>query len=324
MERYNKKQKHIQFYILYGSDSDISKIDFSPYNIKCLKFNLNEFHEIYKDTAGFEDSEYLKKNLKKIQDRFNRGEELFVLLPLNFLNYFDEKYLILCFDLLLILFPCRIQIVNILAFQLYDDNLLQLNSNSSFDLESKDYYDYLYFDENSLEEINNFIVLFKERKNSIAYIRTTINAYVNSFQERRIEMEFLNLCISLESVVDGQQELSYRIKRNVSVLCGNNKQHAEKVFYNLTLIYNLRSNIVHAGTFKQQKLLDYLPYLRNLVSRLIIELILQNIHKLDELNRRLTSAGFGDKHALNEGSDYGNMLTTLINYSHIKDDLLIK
>lgn len=112
-------------------------------------------------------------------------------------------------------------------------------------------------------------------------------------------MEYLNLCISLESIIDGKTELVYRIKRNVAIICGIDELHCQTIFKNITKIYDLRSTIVHGEEYEYKKIFEYSPYLRCLISQLIIELISLNINvNKGELGNRLTRIGFGDKDKL--------------------------
>jgi len=64
-------------------------------------------------------------------------------------------------------------------------------------------------------------------------------------------------------------------------------------YWTLTLVYSLRSKIVHGVKYKKNKLEEFSPFLQNLVSRMNIELILQNIGSLKKLNRKLNFAGYG-------------------------------
>lgn len=108
-------------------------------------------------------------------------------------------------------------------------------------------------------------------------------------------MSYLDLCISLESIVNGNSELLYKIRRNVAILCGKSEADSWTLFKNIDKIYKLRSQIVHGEDYKIELIEKYLPYLINLVSRLIIEIISLNVKEKNTLNDKMTSIGFGDK-----------------------------
>ena len=313
-----KTETETKFYIIAGSLADLSKFDFSSFNTQCIKVNSDMLDSICDGMTDDEFSNRTKELLKEISVKFRKSEQPFVLLPIDFTKEFIEKNLISCYELILLLFPGDLAIYGLINFQLFDYKYIHLNSYLEYGFYSsgrENYYDnFVYYQEDSLGEINRFIKLYNERKNGIEYLETTVNGYISSFRELRPDMAFLNLCISLESIVEGNTELSYRIKRNVAILCAENKHYAEKIFDNLNLIYGLRSRIVHAGKFKYEKVDEYLPYLQSLVSRLIIELILQNIQSLSVLNRSLIFAGFGDRKELITDSDYEPMTLNISSY----------
>ena len=49
-----------------------------------------------------------------------------------------------------------------------------------------------------------------------------------------------------------------------------------------------------------EKVIEYLKPLKSLVSRTIIELLLHNISKIEELNNRITEIGFGDRQKISK------------------------
>lgn len=311
-----KKESETKFFVLIGSLCDLSKIDFSVLNVQCLDINSEEIKEFCED-ATYVDwenrTEYIFEEIRKeVSDR----ERLYVLLPIDLSKEFKEDDFFTCVNALLILFPSDLAIKNIIDFQLFDDKYLNWVSVESYNFHTTGYDDpyehYLYYHDDYLEEINIFVSLYIERVTSIKYLRTVINAYISSFRERNPMMSYLSLCISTESIINATTELNYRISRNISVLIGDNKSRAETIFDNLKLIYDLRSKIVHGSEFDFEKVIEYLPYLQSVVSRMIIEIILLNITNIDDLNRKLTFAGFGDKNSFS--SDYRKMTLNITSY----------
>ena len=78
-------------------------------------------------------------------------------------------------------------------------------------------------------------------------------------------------------------------------------------------MYDLRSKIVHGSEYDFEKVIEYLPYMQSIVSRMIIEIVLLNIMSIDELNRKLTFAGFGDKNSFSH--DYKKMTLNITSYT---------
>ncbi len=314
-------EERINFLVVAGSLSDLSKFDFSCYNIQCLNIESKELKQIIKEKSYCKSIDKDQNLLNKISKDYDDNEKPFILLPLDFGKKLEENILHECFRLILILYPCDLKIIGNIEYEVIQNNhlnwILYSKYESHLNIDDK----YLYYNEEQLEEINEFILLYHQRKKEIKFIQTTINAYISSFYERKIDMSFLSLCIALESIVDGNTELSYRIRRNVSILCGKNKIFAETIFKNLNLIYSLRSKIVHAGDYNPEKINQYLPYLQLLISRLIIELILQNITDIKELNYLLTISGFGERDKLTKNSQYKSMNINIVSEVSILNTL---
>jgi len=265
----------------------------------------------YKDW-GNGTAEYLNEITKDFWDK----ERIYVLLPIDFSKEFVENNFYLCYEVLLLLFPSDLTIKWIIEFQLFDDKYLHSTVASEYDFLpsgiDNSFENFLFYEEKNLNEINEFIKLYAERVNAIKYLKTAKDAYISGFHERNPIMTFLSLCISLESIVNGNTELNYRIKRNVSILTANIKSRAEVIYDNLNKIYGLRSKIVHGSEYNIEKVIEYLPYLQSLTSRVIFEIVLLNIENIDDLNRKLTFAGFGDKKSLS--SDYKEMNLNITSY----------
>lgn len=116
-----------------------------------------------------------------------------------------------------------------------------------------------------------------------------------SYQTHNINLSFLSLMISLESLFNpkGEHELRYRISRNVAVLLGKDKKDSGKIFSQIRDLYDKRSKIVHAGESKVINIKD-LVKLRHYVRESIKEINKIGKNKnglLDVLN----SCGFGER-----------------------------
>jgi len=143
-----------------------------------------------------------------------------------------------------------------------------------------------------------FFQLYIERIDQLKYVQVAFDAYINSFLNMPAHMSFVSLCMALETVVSEKSELIYRIKRTVALICGDNEYHGNIIYDNIKLIYGLRSSIVHGDQIKYQLVYDYLPYLRSLVSRLVIELIHLNIKTPKELQEKFLFVGFINRNTI--------------------------
>lgn len=301
-----KKEDYCHTYVLAGSISDLSKIDFSFVGLKII--NLSNEEEMLKYLSEFATDDWAEHNMETIKEvtkDFWDKENLYFLTPISFKKIIQEEVYYECLRALGVLFPSDIQFVYEIGFQVFDNKYIFIGPIAFFGFHSSGFDDkyehFLFFDDRWLPDINEFIILFIQRYSKISYLKIAISHYMSSFKERYIHSAFVSLCICLEAIADGGVELSYRIRRNISILCGDNEIHSEIIFSNVKQIYSLRSKIVHGANYDDSKLEQYLPYLKVLVSRMIIELILHNIPNLSELNVNLTKLGFGQNQLISDG-----------------------
>jgi hypothetical protein len=103
----------------------------------------------------------------------------------------------------------------------------------------------------------------------------------------------------METIVEGKEQLSYRIRRNFALLNGSTVEECRLIEKNVQKIYELRSKLVHGETSKTyEELQPNFNYLRSLISFAIIELI--NTGSIDRitLNQKINELGYGDKYKL--------------------------
>ena len=106
----------------------------------------------------------------------------------------------------------------------------------------------------------------------------------------------------MEALVEGPEQLSFRLRRNIALLNGETKDECIRIEKIVKEIYGIRSQLVHGSKrFEDAQAEKYLPYLRQLVASTIIELIQQKIPSLSDLNRKINESGFGQKGQLFEG-----------------------
>ncbi len=288
--------------VFTGIWSDVSVLDFSKLNLRFIKFNSPEFTKIIHNTLS--NPEHFEDFREQINDDNSNPDSLQVLTPIDFRKVVPENILFKVRNMLRLLFPSRVTLSYLQKYSLEDGDIrLQMQTDYSIKpiVYEDQYYNYLTVYDHEIKSINAFITIFMERFDSINYVKPTLNAYLSSFFQNFHTMEYLDLCIGLESLVKARSELKYRMRRNIAVLLAPNVEFAENIYHNIGKIYNLRSAIVHSGSYEEEKVLEYLPYLRCLISRIITEVISHNIPSLDELNFILTSKGFGDGKTISEG-----------------------
>ncbi len=121
------------------------------------------------------------------------------------------------------------------------------------------------------------------------------DAYLASFGPIPIHMSYISLCMAMETIVDGTSELLYRMRRSMALLCAENDFHGKRIYDNVKLIYDLRSNIVHGGNINYKLVYEYLPYLRSLISRMLIKIADLELKSATELQELLVFMGFNDR-----------------------------
>lgn len=290
-------EKHVYFYILSGSISDLSKIDFSPFHVQCHYYESYELDDFWKKVSFDQATlDRIRHEFWNYYETLQQREKLYVLVPQKSIKDYREDYFFHCRNVLLLLFPSVLGFKHMLTFEIVDDEHLRYIYSRDYDFRYSTTGDYdeefLYFHDDYLPQINSFIALYAKSIESINYLKIAMNTYISSFQEKNPVMAFLSLCMTLESTINSESETTYRICRNVSLLISKDKEEADIVFKNIKVLYSLRSQIIHGSDYKFEKVLEWLPYLRGVASRVLINIVLLNIQDIHELNKEFTFMGF--------------------------------
>lgn len=316
-----EKIKYFNIYFLSGSLSDLSKLDFSPFHVRCCSFDSFEAYDFYKKVSVDEFTEkVIKRKLSEYQERLMEREKLFVFIPTDSTEKIQDDNYIQCRNVLLLMFPSILSFKHVLHFKIEDRKYLNYSYSTDLNFNysrTGDYDDeFLDFQDDDIEAINSFIGTFAKRIKTYQYLKTSVNTYISSYQEMNPVMEFLCLCMTLESTVNGFSELTYRLGRNLAILVGKDKESAEQISDNIKVIYDLRSKIIHGGDYSSNKVLEFLPYVRILASCTLVKLFQLNIPNLNDLNRLLMFTGF----TMNEMNLPTYSINTFISdydYSHV-------
>lgn len=290
-------EESIKIFIFSGSNSDLSRLDLSFFNLRFLKIDSDEFIDFVSNTNHETFEHHNKRLFEKYWGKEFNNNHLYALIPIDLDGKMDAEDVWLVRAALLVMFPSDISIHVEIRYQFFDSKYLRWNRSTEWPIVSSGYgyYDnFLTFDEKNIGEINSYLKTFLIRCKSLKYLKTTVSSYSSSFLQQFPRMAYLDLCISLESIIDGTNELVYRIRRNVAIICGETRSDCKIIFNNINKIYRLRSKIVHGEDYDTELIEKYLPYLILLISRSITELISLNVPSKTELNEILTEVGFGE------------------------------
>lgn len=237
----------------------------------------------------------------EIQEGFEDDKkERYAIINKNLTQKFGTKKIYDAFNFLVLLFPSNLAVEYIVDFKIDNGRLIYRDSFST-DIFNEEPEGFLNFDESRRDVINEYIHKFSKNYTDIGYLKSSTQNYMNAFDNPHYyHFSYIALCISLESITNGNTELLYRIRRNVAVICGKDTHTSQIIYDNISTIYKLRSKIVHGADFSDEKVYEYLNYLQSVVSKTIVELLIHNISNLEQLNKKITSLGFGDRDKLSE------------------------
>jgi hypothetical protein len=113
-----------------------------------------------------------------------------------------------------------------------------------------------------------------------------------SYEVSNLNLKFLSLMNGMEVLFNpSDQELRYRISRNLAVLLGKDKEESQDYFKQMRKLYDKRSKIVHTGKaeINQDDVLKLRGYVRDSIKAFLI----LNMSK-DDILPLLNSSGFGE------------------------------
>ena len=151
----------------------------------------------------------------------------------------------------------------------------------------------LQFEEGETKKVNEFFRVAWSRLEKLTYVKLGVRSYVNSFSQHFLDMKFISLCITLESLTNATTEITHRIARTSAVVNADNVDEGKLIYFNASQFYSLRSAIVHGNDHKYLR--EYFFNLQALVSRTLIELITLNILDREKLNELVNESGYGAK-----------------------------
>lgn len=289
----------IKIPILVGSLIDLKSFEFTFKDIAIVNVKSRKFQNYLNKYLPFFDKE--QKSSEHVKDYLEHlpysGGEAYAIIKINPLIDYNYSDIFDVWRMLLVLYPSDLQIIALLEYISENTGITASFWHHRY---SGSYPGKGLIDKGDFSSVNEFIRNYFSKLNSNKYIDFIIGNYISSYDVSQHEFQFLSLCICLEAVIEGTNELNYRLRRSVAIICGENEYIAEFIFQNLKKVYTLRSKIVHGGDFDIQKVIDYTYYLRAIVSRLLIELLIHDIPSTKLLDDIITKIGFGDRNKISK------------------------
>lgn len=146
-----------------------------------------------------------------------------------------------------------------------------------------------------INSINSFIskidLDFKDSNFSSKILSSATFLYDQSYTSPVATLRFMVCVIGLESLlVDGNNELSYRLSRNCAMLLSSNSDEYLELFSKMNKIYKKRSEYVHNGMVKSLEE-DEIVGTRNILRNVIFKIIEKNVSK-ESLIKELDLKGY--------------------------------
>lgn len=291
--------KKFEIPILRYTLEDISLFNFSEFNYKLLDIQGDEFIEY----------------INQLNPKFGGNQSFFNLIREEILSIEDKKFAIVPIDLekynrenilkvyyiLLIMFPSALQHQYSVHFNVEENGFIQRSMLTTYTeryASEENYLKIIKLTPDKIINLNELINRIYPNLKFDTYIGFAFENYFTSFNASHLHFAFLTLCMSLETVISGNQELLYRLKRSVSILVGDNQLACKNITAEIGDIYKLRSKIVHGEPFDIKNIHSKIKYLQNLVSRTIVELLLHNVDTNINLDKIITSLAYGDRNKI--------------------------
>lgn len=283
--------------ILAGSNFDLTLFDFSFKDLKILDVQSKEYENYIESLAPEHKGHNLDFNADITKHISPEIEKRYAVVKVNPLKNYSYQDIENVWKILLIIFPSDLQILHIVHYR-DEAGFFQSSYMTSYEKRMDGEYpgDLLTSADEDVKEINEYLKLVFDRLNNPDnYIGLCIENYLTSFNASHYHCQYLTLCMALESTIHGNEEVSYKLRRNIALLCGKDVHNCEIIHNNIKKLYKLRSTIIHGDGFEHKKVHEYRAPIRAIVSPTIIELLIHNIEKNLSLNDKLTSLGYGDR-----------------------------
>jgi hypothetical protein len=291
--------------IFYGTYADLTKLDLSFINARIVLHKGKYFRESLKKILHPDIFQYSYSSvIDDFKDHYvfeGEGIRRYAIVPLDHNKPFLEGHWIHFHQMMLSLYPSDFVLLEIIHLESYN-GMYQSSGKTTYPFHSsgeKTFDNFMFIDSREYKFVRAYLKNYFFISMNLKYIKYMLGVYSNSFRENNSIYQYLSLIICLEVTVDGNEQLTYKLRRNTALLCGEKVKTCKRIFENVNQLYKLRSAIVHGNinpSYKNFK--EYHDYLKSLVGRLIRELIVHNIPTVSELNEKITELGFGQNKLL--------------------------
>lgn len=294
--------------IFYGTYSDLSKIDLSFINASIIKYGGTKFRKYLKSIlapSSFNESySFITSEFDEGYIHENDKIKRYAIVPADITKPFKDEHWQHFHQLMLSIYPSDFSLIRTIHINsiggAYNCNHI---SPYGFRPTGEGYFDnFMLIAKTEYAFVKKYITNYFSSSFQLKYLKYILSVYSNSFLETKPIYQYISLIICLEVIVEGKEQLTYRIKRNTALICGESVESCTLIYKNIDQLYKLRSAIVHGEikpSYKNFK--EYHSYLKMLVARLIRELVVHNIQTITELNEKITALGYGQNFRLSNG-----------------------
>jgi len=292
--------KKLDIPVFYGTYANLTRLDLSFANAEIVIYKGKKFRTCFKgllDPSVFDrDYKVLTLEDKKFFVPQDKILKKYAIIPIDIHKPFTTDIWYHFYQLVLSIYPSDFALIEILHLTLSEDKYRDGGKSFyQFKTTGEKYLDnFMFIASPEYAFVRKYLKNYFESSRNLKYLKYILSVYTNSFFEENLIYQYISLMICLEVIVEGKEQLSYKLKRNTAILCGRSMESCKLIFNNVDQLYKLRSAIVHGEikpSYKHFK--EYHEYLKKLVARLIRELVVHNIPTITELNNKLTSLGYG-------------------------------
>lgn len=299
--------------IIVGTTSDLTAFNFSFAGITILNTKSKEF-DLYISNLLNSIPEIERLYYKSLISLSIQGDETsYAIVKKEPVKGYSSKELYRVFELLLIVFPSDLQIVNEIVFQCDEYWHYVCTYKQRYKFQENDKPMLLIYRDAEISVLNEYFKLVFSRMESHSYLKLAIYHYVTSYKANYIHLAYSSLYIALEATVKGGDELKYRLGRNTAILCGDSVIECRIINQNVRTFGQKRNEIMHGHVGKRlngPEITACLKALRKLVAKVILELLIHDIDTVDILDQKLTEIGYGQRNKISK-----NWKKIEINYS---------
>ena len=293
--------------VFYGTFADLTKIDLSFINGKIVVYKGAKFRNFLKSIIANEAFSRSYRSVMSDDSQYAVMEDenvrRYAIIPVDVNKPLLEENWHHFYQLILSIYPSDFRLNQVVHFQLSGAEYnLSHKSLYKFNSTGDKYFDnFMYIHGSEYKFVRRYLQTYFYSSYKLKYVKYILTVFTNSFLETSPVYQYLSLIICLEVTVDGIEQLSYKLKRNTALLCGNSIGSCEKIYENVNQLYKLRSAIVHGNISPSYKnFQEYHDYLKALVARLIRELVVHNISTVEVLNKKLTALGYGQNNLISD------------------------